>query len=379
MDRSTTRWAWAEIDLDAYRHNIRVLADVAGESQVWVVVKANAYGHGAVPIARAALEAGATGLCVAITAEGVELRQAGIEAPILVFSEQPIEELHTLVHHRLTPTVYRADHVDALAAAARAAGVVGVGVHLKVDTGMHRVGADPIDVPTLAERIREHAPVVHLAGVYTHFAAADQPEHPANSMQAQRFEAALRNLGHLDDGVLVHAVNSAGALAFADQRRSLVRLGIATYGISPGPGVDHLCGDLRPVLSLKARVSRVQTLVAGEGVSYGHRRVVSRPTVVATIPIGYADGVPRRLWNNGGVVLIGGQPCPIIGVVTMDQLMVDCGEPSSADVSVGDIAVLLGRQGAHEIRAEDWASALDTIGYEITCGIGSRVPRIVAP
>jgi alanine racemase len=382
--KDVTRWAWAEIDLEAYRHNVRVLRELAAPSELWTVVKANAYGHGAVPVARAALEAGATGLCVAFTDEGVELREAGINAPILVFTEQPPEDLHTLVHHGITPSVYRTDHVDALAAAVRAAGRIDVDVHVKVDTGMHRSGADPADVPAVMECVRRHAPLLRLAGVFTHYAAADEPGHPANIDQVRRFDELLSALGDIGPDVLVHAVNSAGVLALPDQRRSLVRPGIATYGISPGPEIDHLVGELRPVMSLKARVSRVHIAAAGEGVSYGHRRVMAQPTVVATLPIGYADGVGRRLWNagpggNGVDVLIGGRRCPILGVVTMDQVMVDCGTPGEASVTVGDVAVLIGRQGSEQVRAENWARALGTIGYEITCGIGSRVPRIFLP
>ncbi len=379
-----TRWSWAEIDLDAYRHNVRVLRALVAPSELWAVVKANAYGHGAVPIARAALEAGATGLCVAFTDEGVELREGGVTAPILVFTEQPPEELHTLVHHGITPSVYHVDHVEALAAAARAAGRTDFDVHVKVDSGMHRSGADPAEVPAVIECIRRHAPLLRLAGIFTHYAAADEPGHPANVEQVRRFDELLSDLGDLGPDVVIHAVNSAGALALPGQRRSLVRPGIATYGISPGPEIDHLARDLRPVMSLKARVSRVHVAAAGEGVSYGHRRVVTRPTVVATLPIGYADGVSRRLWNTGpgnsGVeVLIGGRRCPILGVVTMDQVMVDCGAPGETDVAVGAVAVLIGRQGSEQVRAEDWARALGTIGYEVTCGIGSRIPRIFLP
>jgi alanine racemase len=171
----------------------------------------------------------------------------------------------------------------------------------------------------------------------------------------------------------IHAVNSAGALSMASQRHSFVRAGIATYGIVPGDGVAALCDELRPVMSLHARVSHVRRIAAGEGVSYGHRFVARQATTIATLPIGYADGVPRRLWSQGGTVLLGGQRRPIVGVVTMDQLMVDCGDDS---VNVGDEAILIGRQGSDEIRSEDWARALDTIGYEVTCGIGPRVPRV---
>lgn len=368
-----TRWAWAEVDLAAYEHNVAVLRRMVAPSAVWAVVKADAYGHGAVPVSRAALAAGVEGLCVAVTAEGVELRRAGIDAPVLVLSEQPFDEIPEIVANRLTPTVYRNDYVDALASEVVRCGMQPVAVHVKIDTGMHRVGVDPTDAPRLIRRIGDHAASLRLAGVYTHFAAADDPAHPANALQASRFDEALGALAPLPRDVVLHAVNSAGAMAMPLQRRSFVRAGIATYGIIPGDGVAMYCDDLRPVMSLRARVSRVQRIAAGEGVSYGHRFIATRDTTIATLPIGYADGVPRRLWSQGGAVLVGGRRRPIVGVVTMDQLMVDCGED---DVRVGDDAVLIGRQGSEQITSEDWARSLDTIGYEVTCGIGPRVPRV---
>lgn len=373
MTDNPTRWAWARVDLDAYAHNVAVLKRMVAPSGLWAVVKADAYGHGSVPVSRAAVSAGVDGLCVAITAEGIDLRKAGIDVPILIFSEQPVDDVDDIVRHRLTATVYRSEYVQALASAARRNGGMRVDVHVKVDTGMHRVGADPADVAALIGTIGANADALRLAGIYTHFAAADVPGHPANAVQSQRFAAVLEALGPIDASVAVHAVNSAGAMSMPTERRDLVRAGIATYGIIPGDGVAEHCGELRQVMSLHARVSRVQRLAAGEGVSYGHRFVAASPTTVATLPIGYADGVPRRLWSQGGEVLIRGKRRSIIGVVTMDQLMVDCGDD---EVVVGDEAVLFGTQGGECIRSEDWARALDTIGYEITCGIGPRVPRL---
>lgn len=373
MTDNPTRWAWARVDLDAYAHNVAVLKRMVAPSGLWAVVKADAYGHGAVPVSRAAVSAGVDGLCVAITAEGIDLREAGIDVPILIFSEQPVDDVDDIVRHRLTATVYRSEYVQALASAARRNGGMRVDVHVKVDTGMHRVGADPADVAALIGTIGDNADALRLAGIYTHFAAADVPGHPANAVQSQRFAAILDALGPIDASVAVHAVNSAGAMSMPIERRDFVRAGIATYGIIPGDGVVEHCGELRQVMSLHARVSRVQRLAAGEGVSYGHRFVTTEPTTVATLPIGYADGVPRRLWSQGGEVLIRGKRRSIIGVVTMDQLMVDCGDD---EVVVGDEAVLFGTQGGECIRSEDWARALDTIGYEITCGIGPRVPRL---
>jgi alanine racemase len=372
MTDNPTRWAWAKVDLDAYAHNITVLKRMVAPSGVWAVVKADAYGHGALPVSHAAVVAGVDGLCVAITAEGVELRDAGVKAPILVFSEQPLDEIADIVHHRLIATVYRTEYVEALATAVRRHGGERLDVHVKVDTGMHRAGADPADVPAIVAKITDNADALRLAGVYTHFAAADTPGHPANAVQSQRFAAVLDALGPMEPSVAVHAVNSAGAMSMPAERHDFIRAGIATYGIIPGDGVVDHCGDLRQVMTLHARVSRVQRVAKSEGVSYGHRFVAASPTTVATLPIGYADGVPRRLWSQGGVVLIGGKRRPIIGVVTMDQLMVDCGDD---EIAVGDEAVLFGTQGAECIRSEDLARALDTIAYEITCGIGPRVPR----
>jgi alanine racemase len=374
------RWAWADIDLGALEHNVERLRAVVAPSGLWAVVKANGYGHGAVDVARSALAAGAAGLCVALVQEGVELRAAGIDAPVLLLSEQPTAASDAIVGSGLTPTVYTPAAIDALAAAADRAGVSGLAVHLKVDTGMQRVGAHPDAVEALVRRLAEHAPALRLAGIFTHLAVADEPERDGTAIQLARFDDALAALHRSDllrPDVAVHIANSAGALAHPSARRSFVRAGIAVYGISPGHGVDDLCVSLRPVLSLRARVSFVKTVRAGSQISYGWRHTFERDTTVATVPIGYADGVPRRLSSTGGEVLIGGRRRPIVGVVTMDQLMVDCGTVDP--VRPGDEVVLIGSQdgpeGRQRIRAEEWADRLDTIGYEIVCGIGGRVPR----
>ncbi len=374
------RWAWADVDLDALEHNVEQLRAVAAPSEVWAVVKANGYGHGAVEVARSALAAGVAGLCVALVDEGLELRAAGIDAPVLVLSEQPAAASDAIVGAGLTPTVYTPVAIDALAAAAERAGVSEMGVHLKVDTGMQRVGAHPADVEGLVTRLDGHAPTLRLAGIFTHLAVADEPERDATATQLARFDDVLAALGRsnrLAPDVAVHIANSAGALAHPSARRSFVRAGIAVYGISPGPGVDDLCVGLRPALSLRARVSFVKTVRAGSHISYGWRHTFERDTTVATVPIGYADGVPRRLSATGGEVLIGGRRRPIVGVVTMDQLMVDCGPVDP--VQPGDEVVLIGTQdgpdGRQRIRAEEWADRLGTIGYEIVCGISGRVPR----
>lgn len=372
---ASARWAWADVDLDAIVNNVEYLRSVVAPSAVWAVVKANGYGHGAVEVAQAAMDAGAQGLCVALVEEGAQLRAAGIDAPVLVLSEQPAEAADDIVRFRLMATVYTAAFIDALASAARGRGVDGVPVHLKIDTGMQRVGVAVDAAAAMVAAVDAHAPALRLVGVFTHLALADEPDDPFTDDQLAAFDDTVDALS-LPPGVLVHAANSAGALAHPHARRSFVRAGIAIYGISPGHGVDPLCGALRPAMSLEARVSFVKRVAAGSRISYGARHTFERATTVATVPIGYADGVPRRLFGTGGEVLIGGRRRPIVGVVTMDQLMVDCGDDT---VTVGDAVVLIGSQdgpdGRQIIRAEDWADRLGTIGYEIVCGIGGRVPR----
>ncbi len=371
------RWAWAEIDLAAIAHNVAVIRAAIAPAEVWAVVKADAYGHGAIDVALVALESGATGLCVALIREGIDLRRAGVTAPILLLSEQPTEFSSEIIDNGLIPTVYSRAAIEALAAAARAASATGVEVHLKLDTGMHRVGADPADAVSLVEAVGA-CTELRLGAIFTHLAMADQPGAPSNARQLQRFDAAVsavRAAGH--EVPRIHIANSAAALSLPGARCDLVRLGIAMYGIEPGPGVAELCSDLRPALSLHARISMLKTVGAGEGISYGLRHTFATETVVATVPIGYADGVPRRLFATGGEVLIHGTRRPIVGVVTMDQLMVDCGD---LEVTVGDEVVLLGAQsgprGTSAIPAEEWADRLGTIGYEIVCGISKRIERL---
>jgi alanine racemase len=360
------------VDLAAVRHNVGVLRRAAVPAAVWAVVKADGYGHGAVPVSWAALAAGAEGLCVALVEEATVLRRAGIDAPVLVLAEPPPHQLRDLVATRSRAVVYTARAIDGIGEAALAASTT-VPVHLKLDTGMHRVGAPPADAVALARRITEHPGLV-LDGVMTHLAVADEPADPFTGRQLDAFDAALGALRA--DGIdppLVHAANSAGALAHPRARRTLVRAGIAVYGVAPGPGVAHLSRELRPAMALRARVSFVKRVAAGERISYGLRHRFATETTVATLPLGYADGVPRRLSSTGGAVLVGGRRRPIVGVVTMDQLMVDCGDD---DVVAGDEAVLIGPMGAETVTADEWADRLGTIAYEITCGVSARVPRL---
>ena len=366
------RPAWADIDLAAVRHNVGVIRELVAPAQVCAVVKADGYGHGAVPVAQAALEAGATCLAVALVEEGAQLREAGIDVPVLVLSEPSAAEMEEVVSHRLRPTVYTQPGVAALAKAVEAADGPPVPVHLKVDTGMHRVGAQPEEIVALAAEISSHG-ALELEGLWTHCAVADEPGNSFTDEQRRRFEAVIRELtAVVPRPPVLHAANSAAAIAAPGCRFDLVRTGIAIYGVSPGPELDGVL-PLRPAMSLKARVSHVKVVPAGESISYGHWHRFERDSVVATVPLGYADGVRRRLGITHGEVLLGGRRRKIVGAVTMDQFMVDCGDDRS--VSVGDEVVVFGEQGDERIRVEDVAALLGTIGYEIVCGVGPRVPR----
>lgn len=364
------RAARVDVDLSAVAHNVRALREMVTPALVCAVVKADGYGHGAIAVSEAVLAAGADWLSVALIEEAAVLRKAGIDAPILLLSQPRLGDLPAVVHYDLRVTVTSIAAVESMAAAARAAGRV-ASVHMKVDTGMNRIGVAPADAVALARAIVER-PELSLEGVFTHCAVADEPGHPFTVEQLARYDAVLSDLAAV--GIvpaLRHAGNSATAIAHPQGRYDLVRVGIAVYGIAPAPALADAV-DLRPALSLRAEVSQVKRVRAGEGVSYGLRHVFAADTTVATVPIGYADGISRRLGLVGGQVLIGGRRRPIVGVVTMDQLMVDCDDD---DVAVGDEVVLIGRQGDEALTADEIADRLDTIAYEIVCGIGPRVPR----
>jgi alanine racemase len=362
------RPTWVEIDVDAVAGNVAAIAAEVAPASVCAVVKADGYGHGDVPVAEAALRAGATWLAVALLEEGVRLREAGIDAPVLVLSEPDPADAGELVAWDLTPTAYTAPFLAALGSLA--IGAAPLGIHLKVDTGMHRVGADPGDVVALADRIAA-APGLTLEAVWTHFAVAE--EDPAyTGEQIARLTSTLDELaaaGHRPE--LVHAANTAGALARDDARFDLVRTGLGIYGMRPAPSVGPDL-DLRPAMRVVSHVTMVRRLEAGERPSYGRVRPLPADATVATVPIGYADGIARRLPEQGGEVLIRGRRHAFAGRVTMDQIVVDVGD---APVAPGDEVVLMGEQGGERITAEEWGDRLGTINYEIVCRFGARLPR----
>jgi alanine racemase len=371
------RPAWAEVDLGAIAHNAQVLAGEVAPARLCAVVKAGGYGHGAPEVARAALRGGATWLAVALVEEGRELRDAGLDEPVLVLSEPAPSAMEEVVEHSLTPTLYTPAGLDSLLAAVRSRGAGNrYPVHVKVDTGMHRVGAPPRQAVALAAAV-EAAPELELEGFWTHFAVADESANPYTTSQVQAFDAALALLA--DAGIrprIRHAANSAGSVWHPAAHYDMVRCGIALYGLAPAAdGIDrHPVPVLRPAMALKARVSYVKPVPAGERLSYGLRYRLDRDSVIATVPLGYADGVTRSLSASGGEVLIGGGRVPMAGTVTMDQILVDCGP--GAEVRTGDEVVLLGRQGDAQITAWEWAVRSGTIAYEVICGISGRVPRI---
>jgi len=380
MAQGRSRPAWAEIDAAAITHNAQVLSDLVQPAKLCAVVKAHGYGHGGPAVARAALAGGAVGLAVALVDEGLELRQHDIRGPILLLSECNSDAVEAALTERLTPTLYTAEGIEQAAQVAHDLGRP-TRVHVKVDTGMHRVGAQPADLPALIRTVVQE-PSLRLEGVWTHFPVADGDGDDLlfTKQQIATFDALVAQL--VESGVTIdvlHAANTAGAIAFPAARYSMVRCGIGLYGYLPGAAVATAFGSaggsaLRPALSLKARVVAVRTLDAGERPSYGRLRPLLKRSLVATVPIGYADGVPRGLFDGGYSVLIGGKRRPLAGMVTMDQIMVDCGEDP---VAPGDEVVLLGRQGDEEITADEWAGMLGTISYEVLCGIGPRVPRLV--
>ena len=382
MAQGRSRPAWAEIDLAAVTHNASVLAGLAAPARLCAVVKAHGYGHGGPAVARAALAGGAAQLAVALVDEGVELREHGVTAPVLLLSECGPDAAETALAHGLTPTLYSPPAIAAVAAESVKRGRR-TAVHLKVDTGMHRVGAPPEQLPELAAAVVAE-PALELAGVWTHLPVADGVEAgdvAYTEAQLDRFDAVVATLARAGIAPSVlHAANTAGAVAFARARYDMVRTGLGLYGYLPGPRVqqafDEQAGgaSLRPAMSLKAQVVAVQTLDAGERPSYGRLRPLPARSLVATVPIGYADGVPRALFTAGYEVLIGGVRRPLAGMVTMDQIVVDCGTDDA--VRAGDEVVLLGRQGDECITADDWAALLGTISYEVVCGVGPRMPRI---
>ena len=377
MDIEPSRPAWIEIDEGALANNVRQIRRLIGPQRLLAgVVKANAYGHGAIPVARQILAAGADRLAVATLSEALELRTAGIDAPILVLGYTPPRQAAEVVRAGVTATVYDVETAQALAEAAAQQGVRAA-VHVKVNTGMNRLGLDPEDAPAFLEALRAMA-TLEAEGVFTHFATSDTDRAFA-LVQAARFGAMIAALEAAGlRPPLVHAANSAATLTLPETHFDMVRCGIALYGLDPDEEMTPLPAGFRSVLSWKAEVAQVRTLPPGAGVSYGLEFVTRRSSTLAVIPVGYADGFPRRPLTWGGV-LIHGKEAPIVGRVCMDQSLVDVTDIAAAGEPVrqGDLVVLIGRQGEAAISAEEAARRIGTINYDVVSRILARVPRIM--
>ncbi|MFD3869793.1 alanine racemase [Streptomyces sp. NPDC058623] len=378
MNETPTR-VYAEIDLDAVRENVRALRARAPRSRLMAVVKANAYGHGAVPCARAAQEAGADWLGTATPEEALELRAAGIGGPVLCWLWTPGGPWREAIEADIDVSVSAMWALDEVRAAARAAGRP-ARVQLKADTGLGRGGCQPADWAELvgAAVAAQAEGTVQVTGVWSHFACADEPGHPSIQLQLTAFRDMLAYAEKEGvDPEVRHIANSPATLTLPESHFDLVRPGLAVYGVSPAPelGTPAQLG-LRPAMTVRASVALVKTVPAGHGVSYGHHHVTAADTTLALIPAGYADGFPRNA-SDAGPVLVGGRIHRAAGRIAMDQFVVDLGsDPAAAEVRAGDEAVLFGDAERGEPSAEDWARAAHTIGYEIVTRIGGRVPRV---
>jgi alanine racemase len=361
------RPVWAEVDLDAIAHNVRLLGTRAAPARLWVVVKANAYGHGAVAVGRAAVQAGADALCVVAVDEAEELRRAGIGAPLVVVGYTPPSDAERVAALGLRVTVGSAELLDALGTAARRRGST-VLVDLELESGLNRHGLTPDSLVVLAGRARATAGVV-VQGVFTHFAAAEEGDQRFTRRQFDVLRAVSARLPWVPEK---HCSASASVLVDPEMNLDAVRTGLAVYGYKPAPwvGTD---AELRPALSLRTRIARIQEVERGATVGYGRTWAASRPSRIALVMAGYADGFRRNL-SNRAHVLVGGRRAPVVGRIAMDMCMVDVTAVPSA--AVGDVATLIGRDGDERVDADELAALADTISWDILAGLAARVPRL---
>lgn len=364
-----TRSVWAEVSLDNIAYNVQQFRSfIPPHCELMAVVKANGYGHGALETAYTMIANGTNWLAVALPEEAVRLRRGGITAPILVLGAVGADELDVCVAQDLVVTIFE-PHIARLLSKAAVAQQKLARVHIKVDTGMGRLGLLPKDFRNLVELVQK-LPGLEIQGVFTHFAQADQPDLEYTKWQWQRFEKVRQDLATKRIPIpLYHAANTAATLFFPESHLDLVRVGLGLYGMYPDARRPI---PLRQVLSLKTKVAFVKRVPPGSAISYDSTYVTWKETSLAVLPIGYADGLSRGL-SNQGKVLIKGKLCPIVGKVTMDHTLVDVGD---LPVEIGDEVVLIGSDGLNEITADFWAHQLGTINYEITCMLSSRIERI---
>ncbi|MDR0350171.1 MAG: alanine racemase [Coriobacteriales bacterium] len=373
------RWAWVEIDREAIRYNLKRFRKHLGpDVKMLAVVKADGYGHGAVECAHIALNTGASILGVASVDEGIELRRAGIAAPILILAEPPIEAIPLVLQHRLISSVYNMEFALALGETADAQGCTAL-YHLKVDTGMNRVGVHYSDAGDFLRSIDFHRGL-ELQGTFTHFATADDIDTYEFKRQIERFEQALSVIRYMGvDPGIVHAANTSAAIRYRQSHYDMVRLGIGIYGLYPSE-VTKQSIELHPAMSVRARVSFLKSVPMGEGVSYSHTYRSPGSVLIATLPIGYGDGLSRVLSNRMDV-LIKGRRLPQVGNICMDMMMVEIDQRSSAlnpraSIEMGDEATIIGTSGSDSITLDDMGKMIGTINYELACRFGLRLDRV---
>lgn len=367
--------AWVEIDLGALAHNVRQLKSfLAPQTALMAVVKADAYGHGAITVAQTVLESGASWLGVATVPEGIELREAGIKEPILILgATHTLEQIKAIAHWQLQPTLCNFKQALVFSETLEAtAECEPVPVHIKIDTGMSRLGP-PWQQAAEFVQLVQRLPKLQIASIYSHLATAEDVDQTVMRQQQTRFDRAIAQIKTTGIPLpLLHLANSAATLTERALHYNMVRVGLAIYGLYPAAHLQSNI-NLKPVLQVKARVTQVKTIPPQTGVSYGHQFISDRELYLAVVGIGYADGVPRNL-SNKMTVLIRGQRIPQIGAITMDQLMLDVS--AIPDLQEGEVVTLLGQEGNELISADDWATELSTISWEILCGFKHRLPRV---
>jgi alanine racemase len=367
--------AWVEIDLAALSYNVQQIVKLLStRTQLMAVVKADAYGHGAVTVAQTALESGASWLGVATVPEGIELREAGIQAPILILgATYTQEQIHAIAQWKLQPTLISPKQALVFSDCLEAINYHShLPVHIKFDTGMSRLGPSWVEAAEFVQMVHL-LPNLQIASIYSHLATAENPDQTVMKQQQQRFEDVIAQIKAMGiEPPCLHLANSAATLTEKALHYDMVRVGLALYGLYPA---THLISriNLKPVLQVKARVTQVKNITPGTGVSYGHQYVAQRELRLAVVGIGYADGVPRHL-SQKMQVLIRGKRVPQIGAITMDQMMIDIS--TLPDIQEGEVVTLIGQQGDEHIWAEDWANHLNTISWEILCGFKHRLPRV---
>ena len=367
-----TRPVWAEVNLDNIKFNLKqVKKNIPEHTKIMAVVKADAYGHGVIPVAKAALEGGADRLAVALPEEGKELRENDFKLPIQILGEVLPNQIPILVENDLIPTISKLDTVQKLNELAEKKDIIKK-VHVKIDTGMGRIGVFPDDAINFIKKVNSYDNI-DIEGIMTHFAKADEEDKSYTYKQWERFQSVIDKLKEIDIKIPIkQAANSATIIDLPEFALNMVRPGIMMYGLRPSHEVDESF-ELKPALSWKAKVVYLKEVPPGTGISYGTTYVTKRKAKIATIPMGYADGFSRLL-SNKGEVLINGKRAPIRGRVCMDQFMVDVTDIDN--VNIGDELVLIGKQGNDELTATEMADLIGTINYEITCDITKRVPRV---